>query len=666
MSQSAMFATLQEAIAVHRQGSPVRAIPVYERALQERPDYPEALVGYGLALAEAGRSAEAEGPIRRAIAKDPTRPNYRLALVELHFRIGDAEAGVAELKAIVAAHPKFAPAFARLGRAYVERQELSEAAEALDTALQLAPGDHATALLLARALAAMKNYGAAYHVLDHAEIIRPNDIETLKFRLEIARTRRDFAALESIAQRLSNLAPEDSTGWRDLAAAYFEGGRYADALAACERVLTIGPKTAENLSQYASVAINALEYEKAQGALDEAERLSPNNPRMLATKALLLTYQGKKEEAEAYCLKCIDADPDHIGVYQQLSVLRNGRLSEAEERTVERWAGRDDVATSSRANAAFVFAHSLEARGEIDRAFAEYERANALAAERNRNDQIHYDFAGHAAWTDAIINVFRRAPDAADAPADDGPQPIFIVGLPRCGSTLVESVIAAHSQVEPGGEMPMMPNIFNRWLHANYRAGEVALLAAEREALALAYRRDAPTAFSKARFTDKNLLNLEAAGLIAEIFPKAVVVNVRRNPVENGVSIWRQDMLKFWAYATSFEDIARRYGLYARLVDHFERIYPSRFHTIQYEDFATDFRDEARRLIALCGLPWEDACGDFQNARAIAPTMSAMQVRGEVRLKSDRAALYGARLDPLRAALEAAGVDLRTGALRKD
>jgi hypothetical protein len=359
------------------------------------------------------------------------------------------------------------------------------------------------------------------------------------------------------------------------------------------------------------------------------------------------------------------ADPAFVGVYPQLSLLRNGKLTEDEENKIRLYSRRTDVFPSSRATASFAVAHSLEARGETDAAFTEYMRANAEAAARNRQDQISYDYAGHSAWTDAIINVFKGAGSGSGVSHHEGPQPIFIVGLPRCGSTLVESVIAAHSAVHPGGELPMMPNIFNKWLRDNYRAGEIDLPDSERRRLAAAYIAGLPALTGETRVTDKNLLNIEACGFIAQIFPKATIINVRRNPVENAFSIWRQDMLKFWAFATNFEDLARRYGLYARLVAHFERSLPGRFHTIQYEDFVQNFDAESRRLIGHCGLDWEDACGDFQEARAIAPTMSAMQVREEVELKGDRSRLYDEKLDPLRRALDAEGVNIETGALRK-
>lgn len=664
MSQSSFSLRLQEARAAHRQGSPTRAIPSYEKALAQMPDDAEALSLYGLALVQAGRPSEAEKPLRRAVEKEPGQPAFRTNLAELLFKVGETEAAIAELRQATAGASTYAPAFVRLGRALVERADLNGAVDAFDRALQLKPDDHQTALMLTRALGATGNYGAAYHVLDHMEKTWPDDLEALKLRLEIARTRRDFSAMMTLATRLTKLAPEDPAGWRDLATTLFESGLYGDALLAFEKAMNLGGRDAESLGQLASIAIQALDFAKAEAALAEAETIDPNNARVLSTKALLLTYQGRKKEAEDYCERCFRADPDFIGVYPQLSLLRNGRLTADEENIIRTYSRRDDIAPAGRATASFVVAHSLEARGETDAAFEEYLRANAEAAARNRIDLISYDFPGHDAWTDAIIDVFTGAAEGGVDAYHQGPQPIFVVGLPRCGSTLVESVIAAHSSVQPGGEMPMLPNIFNRWFRENHRAGEANIPPAERERLASAYMAGMPAPVTKERVTDKNLLNIEAAGMIAQIFPKAVVINVRRNPVENCVSIWRQDMMKFWAFATNFDDLANRYGLYAKLTGHFERALPGRFHTIQYEDFVSGFDGQARRLIDLCGLPWEAACGDFQKAREIAPTISAIQVREEVSLKGERADRYGARLDPLRRALEAAGVDLKTGALR--
>jgi tetratricopeptide (TPR) repeat protein len=508
------------------------------------------------------------------------------------------------------------------------------------------------------------NYGACYYVLDHAEKLRPADSAWVLARLEVARARRDWAAMETLATQLTRIAPLDATGWRDLAAAYFETGRHGDAVTAFERVLEIAGRSGESLAQYATLCIQALEFDKAQKAIDEAEALEPGNARVLSTKALLLTYQGRKDEAESYCRRCIEADPSFMSVYPQLSVLRDGRLEPDEQSRLKEYSRRDDIATAARSSASFVLAHSYDASGDINEAFAEYVEANRLAAERNVQEQIYYNHEGLDAWTDAIIDVFQSDAKLDAQAYHDGAQPIFIVGLPRSGSTLVESVLAAHSQVTDGGEMPMMPELFNNWLKANHQRSAAVLSEDERRAMAAQYMAGVRNP-GEGRFTDKNLLNIEAAGLIAQIFPKAKIINIRRNPIENALSIWRHDLPKFWAYATSLSDTAARYGLYARLVDHFERTLGDRFITVQYEDFVDNFDARARELVAWCGLGWEEACAQPQESRDVAATLSAVQVRGEVARKGERAAAYAAHLAPLRDALFAAGVDVNTGAHTK-
>jgi len=663
MSETSLSPAMKEAVETHRQGFPTRAIPLYEKILAETPDDPQTLSLYGLALVQAGRPSEGEKPLKRAIELDPAQPSFRSNLAELFFKIGDVENGIAELEVITNKHPDFAPAFNRLGHIRLERQELKEAADAFDSALQLRPDDLTIAHNLAWALSASGNYGAAYHVLDHAEKIMPDNVNTIKIRLEIAKVRRDFSAMHTLATQLTKMSPEDPIGWRSLATTLYESGIYSDAVMAFEKALSLSGRDAETLSQLASMAIQALDFDKAEASLDEAERLSAHNPRMLSTKALLLTYQGKRKEAEEYCERCFRADPEFVGVYPQLSLLRGGKLTEDEERRISAYADRDDVIPGSRATARFVVAHSFEARGDIEGAFSQYKSANALAAERNKKEMVNYDFAGHSAWTEAIINVFNASPELRDKSYHDGPEPIFIVGLPRCGSTLVESVIGGHSKVQPGGEMPMMPNLFNRWFKNNYQLGAVSLGETDCARLASNYMDGLSGKFHKERFTDKNLLNIEASAFIAHIFPNAKIINIRRNPVENAFAIWRQDMMKFWSFAMDFESLAQRYGLYAKLVAHFEKTL-TQFKTVQYESFVTEFPTQSRELIAFCGLDWEEGCADFQKARDVAPTISAIQVREEVSLKGDRSALYGARLDPLRKALEAAGVDFATGALK--
>ena len=165
-------------------------------------------------------------------------------------------------------------------------------------------------------------------------------------------------------------------------------------------------------------------------------------------------------------------------------------------------------------------------------------------------------------------------------------------------------------------------------------------------------------------FTDKNPWNFEAVGLIAKLFPDAAIIHVRRNPLDTGLSIFRNQFPKQVQFANRLEDIGHFYGEYARLMAHWERVASDRFTTIQYEDFVRDFDVAGPALLAECGLEWESSCRNFWESKRFIGTMSTMQARRPLETRGGRAEKYAEELKPLADALRAAGVDLRTGALR--
>jgi len=567
---------------------------------------------------------------------------------------------IAAAEALIRAHPNRSLGWERLGEAHQAAGRFKAAAEAFDRALALDDRNIALALKLARALLAMKNFAGARQVLAYAERVDPNDLTVADLTTSAAAAMADWSAVERSAQKIVDAAPDSKPAWRTLARARAELGRYDEARGAFERALAGAARSPADLVHLARLSINALDFSRAGAALAEAEAATPDDPSVLAATALLLTYKGRAKEAEDYCLRCLKADPANLEAYPQLSALRQGRLTAEEEAPLKTISRSERAPPASRATASFILAHSLDARGDIDAAFSEYSYANGLSAEGARREGLIYDADGADGWAAHIIKTFDGAP--ADVEAQEGaPAPIFIVGLPRSGSTLVESVLNAHSEVTAAGEAPMLPPLFNDWVKARGIDNDGVLAGDERRRFLAGYMAGAPR--GALRFTDKNLLNIEAVGVIAQLFPAAKIVNVRRAPLECGLAIYRQDFLKFWTYATSLENIGRRYVQYARLTRHWERLYGERFITVQYETFTDHFETEATRLVAACDLAWEDACRDFQSAERIAATISAAQVREPVRKRSGRAAAYASYLGPLRAALEAAGVDLETGAL---
>ncbi|HOP18751.1 MAG TPA: sulfotransferase [Amphiplicatus sp.] len=588
-------------------------------------------IAEGRAAEKAGRLADALASYKRALAAAPADPEARRACSGL---------------------------LARIGAEHQAAGRLQQAADAFDSALMLDDRNLGHALQLARLLMALGNPPAARHVLAHAERLAPNERAVASLQADVARMLGDWPELERVALKLAEMTKSDPAGWRAVANARAQQGRYGPAREAFEKAIHKSP-SAEDLVELARLALQALDFSRAEKAITEAEEIAPRSPAVLATKALLLTYQGKTQQAEEYCLRCLEIDPGFIQAYPQLSALRKGRLTPSEEEPLKVLVRNESASFAARATAGFVLAHSLDARGEVDLAFSEYERANSLSASRARAEGLVFDADGADAWTDHIIKTFRGA-QATRAFA--APTPIFIVGLPRSGSTLIESVLEAHSKVASAGEAPMLPPMFNAWLKSRGMENDGVLTEEERRRFVETYLAGAPT--DAAYFTDKNLLNIEAVGFAAQLFPSARFVNIRRNPLECGLAIYRQDFLKFWTFTTDLKSIGRRYTQYARLVAHWERHYPERFMTVQYETFTDNFEAEARRLVAFCGLEWEDACRDFQKAERVAATISAAQVREPVRRATARAEAYSKYLGPLREALAAGGVDLSTGALK--
>ena len=311
-------------------------------------------------------------------------------------------------------------------------------------------------------------------------------------------------------------------------------------------------------------------------------------------------------------------------------------------------------------SATFALADGYDARGEIDAAFTAYQRANAASADIVRAEGMAYDRGRSESRTERLKALFATANEPVEGLARL-PTPIFVVGMPRSGTTLVESILSAHSRVFAGGQRGAMPYILGEYLTTMARAAPPAPELFRR--WIDGYYREIPDLEGADHLTDKHPLNFEAVGLIAQLFPNAKFVHVRRNPLETGLSIFRHEFTKFWQFAHRLEDIGHFYGQYALLVAHWERVMPEQFVTIQYEDLATDFAASAPALVAGCGLAWEAQCLEFQDAQRAISTFSAVQAREPVSLRNGKAEHYRRHLDALVDALRTGNVDLTTGAL---
>jgi tetratricopeptide (TPR) repeat protein len=595
MSRSIFIETLERGVTAHQAGQLDDAVKSYQAALEIRPNDAEASSLYGLALLHSGKGEQAMPLLQHAVDREPKQAGFRLNLAEGLAQTGKADRAMIELGLLIATDPDNVAALAR------------------------------------------------FYALEGEALI----------------ARRDWPKLYANAAAWTKLEPNAPGAWRTLARAAFEHGQLLESMAAFSRSLSLARPTAVDLTAYTGLCLQALDIEAAMKALDQAEALDPNYAQMLAARALVLMYLGRFAEAEAYCRRALQQNPDFVPVYTTLSRVRRGALEDADLRRLIGIAQRTDVYLDYRVPAIYSIAHAYDARGDFDSALATYTAAHDLALERDALEQRSYNAAQEAARVQRIVELSEALPEAA--PLTDAPRPIFIVGMPRSGSTLIESVLGAHSRVYACGERPAMRQIL-RLLLGLELTQKVANEGTLRE-WAQFYFRNLPNIGGADHVTDKHPRNIEAAGLIARMMPNAIILHARRNPVETCLSVYRQEFNKHWTFTHRFEDIAGLYGRYAQLAAHWEQALPGRFLTIQYEEFVTDFADAAPRLVQACGLDWEPRCLEFQKSPRAITTFSTVQARSEVALSS-RAQRYEKHLGPLVAALEAAGVDLETGAIK--
>lgn len=649
---------VEQAVAAHRDGRFAEAIAAYESALANRPKDAEIRSLLGLALVHAGRGNEALRLLNQAVAAEPAQMGFRFNLAEGLIAIGDPVRAAAELRVILADNPDSFQVWLRLGDVAALQQD-SEAAgrawrRAFELGSKLTPG-----LKLARLELAQSHFASAQAVLDRLHAHYPAEEAVRSLQCDLLIARRDWAALLSFATNWTRAQPDQPDALRALARAQFETGRYPDAVRAFAKILATPAPGADDLAALAGLQLHALDFDAAATTLDRAEAIAPDNPGVQARNALLHMYYGRFSAATDCARRSLAADAENVSAFVTLSRVLHGRLAQGELDVLEGIARQTTAPLDHRIPAAFMLADAYDARGDTDGGFAAYKFAQSLALERDRLEGRSYDAAASESRFERLARLL--PPAQLDTRQTSTARPIFIVGMPRSGTTLVECVLGAHSRVFACGERVAMRQLLGAALEldAAGRAADAASLAA----WATAYLSDLPDLRAAGHFTDKHPLNFEALGLIAQMFPTAAIFHVRRNPIETCLSVYRQEFSKPWTFAHRLEDIGHFYGQQAQLMAHWQRELPGRIMTVQYEEFAADLAARAQQLIESLGLEWEPACATFQQAGRPIATFSTVEARGPVTVRNNRAMRYHRHLVPLIAALRSAGIDLATGAL---
>lgn len=467
--------------------------------------------------------------------------------------------------------------------------------------------------------------------------------------------RGDFAGMRLAAERAGQADPTHVFARLIEAEADILDGR---ANVAAQTLAALEPQVAGDAGALQRIGEAYTQFgasREAYRCYRRAAALTPNDPRALYNHATAALAVGRLGEAEDALDNALARDPDDYDGWYNRATLRRQTPARNHVAAIEAMLARPLRHPGGETALCYALAKELEDLGDDAGALAALKRGAS-----RRRAMMAYRVADDVATMQAIAAAFDAgyvAPAAAD-PAPGGP--VFVLGLPRSGTTLVDRILSSHDQVASLGEINDMALAMTRGagpaagkadLVRRAAAADPAMIGADYLARTRAYGPDAPF------LIDKTPLNFLYIGLIARALPTARIVHLNRHPMDSCFGMYKTLFRMGYPFSYDFADLAAYYAAYDRLMAHWRRILPGRLIEMRYEDIVDNQERETRRLIAACGLDWQDACLDFHNNAAPVSTASAVQVRRPIyREALGRWRRLGAGLDPLRQALIAAGV----------
>lgn len=566
-----------------------------------------------------GRPAQEQAKLASSFTDSLLRRAYRAHQAR---RLRDAESLYLEL---LAQSPEDVDACNLLGLLHLESGRPADAADWIGKAVALRPADPQ----------AHYNLGLAFRKLG---------------RLDDAAGHFQAAAVQSPQNAEAHNALANVLRALDRPAQAIESYRRALALSATHAGARTGLSQALN---DIGVSHNTLGAARAAiAAFQEAVAVDPGNAEAWINAGILLEQTGRFERAAAAFRAAIAARPAFADAHFQLAHLRGQQSTADEIRAMESLYRQDAIADAERALLAFGLARACEKSGDRVREFSYLQEAHALKLRH-----VTFDADGHAAYTESLLQVF----DAewlgrVGTQSLDGADLIFVVGMPRSGTSLTEQILASHARVFGAGEQAAIATAARRSAEISrrpYPYGVRGLDSATRRELAgdcaAALRR---LGGGRRTIVEKTPANFLHVGLIATLFPRAKIIHCMRHPLDTCLSIYQHPLADAHAYANDFDDLAAYYRLYLRLMDHWRRVLPDRVFDLRYERLVMDLEPTVRGLLEHCELPFDSACLSFHATERTVRTPSASQVRQPLYSASvDRWRRYAEQLAPLRALL---------------
>ncbi|MDJ0748343.1 MAG: sulfotransferase [Woeseiaceae bacterium] len=621
-------ASFDRAVTFLRAGDAELAEKICRQSLNEFPRDANLLCLLGAALIKQNRPRDAEHTLSRAVNIHSTFSRAHEGLAEALIMQGKLPEALKSLERAEELEPGSASIRTKKARVLTGMGKDNEATKEFEASFRLTP--HREDLVRGLSLQRMGNFQEAEQIYRDVLIRDPENVDALRLLAGVAMRAKQWGDAQTLLDRALELAPDFFQGWMDLGLAKQEQDDIDGAVAAYKRAIRLEPNKPSGYGAVATASALAGEHDNAIEFFEKALEREPANASALAGIGHVLKTVGRQEEAIATYRKCIEHNPGHGETWWSLANLKTFEFSDAEVDTMLAQVESGQLPDEPLANFEFALGKAFEDREDYERSFEFYDRGNT-----NRRQRERYDPVQTADSHDEFISIFSKEFLAQhEGSGDDSDAPIFIVGLPRSGSTLIEQILASHPDVEGTHELPDLGRVarsigLSRSDRKAYPRAVVELGAGELAQLGADYlertRRHRPEGL--AHFTDKLPNNYVHVGFLHLILPNAKIINAKRHPLDSCLGSFKQLFARGQPFTYDQFELGEFYLEYQRLMEHWHEVLPGKVLDVQYEHVVEDLEVQVRRILDYCGLAWDDACLRFWETDRAVKTASSEQVR---------------------------------------
>ena len=654
----------------------------------QKQQHPRQIFEQVIVRLKSGARAEAESLCREAITQDPGDVNFRALLGTILAERNAFEEAEENLRHVIKVAPGHARAHEDLGTVLLNQSRADEALPLLEKAVALMPKSASAASKLAGALMALGRTADAEALRARATQLSPQqakleqatrlfaqgqfreaekqaqsllqensrDVNAALLLARIAINARCYDDAEQLLVRITEIAPGFVAAWHDLGSVLKELNRFEEAVKALQEAVRLDPANAVTHYFYGAALAMAAQPEAAIEAYRKAVDLDPDLSGAYLGLGHVLKTVGDQDGGVAAYRRAIELRPDFGEIYYSLSNLKTFKFSDQEIAGMEERVGNNALPIDCQVHFAFSLGKAYEDKADYAAAFRYYELANRRHRETIAYDPVQTEVAHEKIRKAFSLEFFEHQAQMGTGCRD--PDPIFILGLPRSGSTLLEQILASHTLVDGTSELPdismIAQSVTNKAQGRTFPMSMPELTSEELTALGKQYLSQTRRHRGSAPFfTDKMPNNFAYVGFIKAILPNAKIIDARRHPMDSCVGCFKQHFAKGQTFTYDLFELGEFYLEYERMMTHWDAVLPGQVLHVEYENVVSDLETQVRRLLEFCGLEFEQSCVNFHETKRAVRTASSEQVRQPIYQGSLATwKRFGSDLDVLREVLD--------------